>query len=62
MDWRASLIAITIAVTAAISPSRLFAQELRLIGSGASFPFPSGLVQGFQQTEQRRYRRLPGQG
>src|SRR5208282_2065178 len=40
MRIRGTIIAIAFAITATISPVRVTAQEVKLIGSGASFPFP----------------------
>jgi ABC-type phosphate transport system permease subunit len=40
MQVRRTIITIVAAVTASFSPIQVVAQEVRLIGSGASFPFP----------------------
>jgi phosphate transport system substrate-binding protein len=40
MHIRGAIIAIAVAAAAATSPIKAYAQEVRLIGSGASFPFP----------------------
>ena len=40
MRIRGTIIAIAVAATAAVSPIQAIAQEVKLIGSGASFPFP----------------------
>ena len=40
MRWRTWFVAIAVAAAAAVSPTGLSAQQTRLIGSGASFPFP----------------------
>jgi phosphate transport system substrate-binding protein len=40
MRVRRTILAIVVAVAAALSPIQVVAQEVRLIGSGASFPFP----------------------
>ena len=40
MRIRGTIIAIAVAVTAVMSPIKAIAQEVKLIGSGASFPFP----------------------
>ena len=40
MCIRGPIIAIAVAVTAVMSPVTAIAQEIRIIGSGASFPFP----------------------
>ena len=40
MRWRTWFVAIAVAAAAAVSPTGLSAQQVRLIGSGASFPFP----------------------
>ena len=40
MRWRTRFVAIAVAAAGAISPTGLSAQQVRLIGSGASFPFP----------------------
>ena len=40
MRIRGTIIAIPVALIAALSPINVIAQEVKLIGSGASFPFP----------------------
>ena len=40
MSWRASIIAIAVFAAALVPPTKVTAQEVKLIGSGASFPFP----------------------
>src|SRR5215831_15907921 len=40
MRTRGTTIAIAVVLTAAMSPIKVTAQEVKLIGSGASFPFP----------------------
>jgi phosphate transport system substrate-binding protein len=40
MDWRAPFTALVVAAAATVPPGKAGAQEVRLIGSGASFPFP----------------------
>jgi phosphate transport system substrate-binding protein len=40
MIWRAPIIAISVIAAMTLSPMNLDAQEVKLIGSGASFPFP----------------------
>jgi phosphate transport system substrate-binding protein len=40
MDWRAPFIALVVVGAATVPPGKAGAQEVRLIGSGASFPFP----------------------
>ena len=56
MYWRAPIVALA-AAAAIVPPGKAGAQEVRLIGSGASFPFPiySAWFKGFQQKEQRRH-------
>ena len=56
MYWRAPIVALA-AAAAIVPPGKTGAQEVRLIGSGASFPFPiySAWFKGFQQKEQRRH-------
>ena len=40
MIWRMPIIAIAVIGVMTLSPVKLTAQEVKLIGSGASFPFP----------------------
>jgi phosphate transport system substrate-binding protein len=40
MRWPAWFVALAVAASVAVSPTGLSAQQIRLIGSGASFPFP----------------------
>jgi phosphate transport system substrate-binding protein len=40
MSWRGSIIAIAVFATAFVPLTKVTAQEVKLIGSGASFPFP----------------------
>src|SRR6516162_7564453 len=40
VSWRASIIAIAVFAAALVPPTKVTAQEVKLIGSGASFPFP----------------------
>jgi phosphate transport system substrate-binding protein len=40
MNWRMPIIAIAVIAVMTLSPVKLTAQEVKLIGSGASFPFP----------------------
>jgi len=40
MDWRALIFALAVLVAATVPPGRVSAEDVRLIGSGASFPFP----------------------
>jgi phosphate transport system substrate-binding protein len=40
MDWRAPFTALVVVAAATVPPGKAGAQEVRLIGSGASFPFP----------------------
>ena len=58
-----SLLALSLAL-AAVAPAVARADEIKLIGSGRQLPVPDlfDLVQGLQQGQRRRDRRLPGQG
>ena len=40
MSWRGPIIAIAAFAAAVVPPTKVTAQEVKLIGSGASFPFP----------------------
>jgi phosphate transport system substrate-binding protein len=40
MYWRAPFAALAIVAAIAVSPGKVAAQNVKLIGSGASFPFP----------------------
>jgi phosphate transport system substrate-binding protein len=40
MSWRGPIIAIAVVATAVMPLVKVTAQEVKLIGSGASFPFP----------------------
>jgi phosphate transport system substrate-binding protein len=40
MQWRGFLIAVAVIAAVAVPPTKVTAQEVKLIGSGASFPFP----------------------
>src|ERR1700730_2484695 len=40
MYWRAPFVALAVVTAAMVPPGQASAQDVRLIGSGASFPFP----------------------
>jgi phosphate transport system substrate-binding protein len=40
MSWRGPVIAIALVAASAVPPTKVTAQEMRIVGSGASFPFP----------------------
>jgi phosphate transport system substrate-binding protein len=40
MDWRAPFVALAVIAAATLTAGKVDAQQIRLIGSGASFPFP----------------------